>query len=118
LETILNNENFSFQLGTSALHIAAKNNFYDTCAILIRSGISKDAKTKVDRTPLHFAVFEGNYEIAKLLVQNECSIDSLDMVKSNKQSSAVPNQLNVIAKNDTSPLGCRSWIRQHRGLSN
>jgi ankyrin repeat protein len=64
-----------FQLGTSALHIAAKNNFYDTCATLLRSGISKDAKTKVDRTPLHFAVFEGNFEICQLLIQHECSVD-------------------------------------------
>lgn len=69
-----------FQLGTSALHIAAKNNFYETCATLLRAGISKDAKTKVDRTPLHFAVFEGNFQICQLLLQHECTVDPLDMV--------------------------------------
>jgi ankyrin repeat protein len=93
METILNNKNIRFQLGTSALHIAAKNNFYDTCAILIRSGISKDAKTKVDRTPLHFAVFEGNFEVCQLLVQHECSIDSLDMVRTNRAKYHKPNNL-------------------------
>lgn len=69
-----------FQLGTSALHVAAKNNHYETCATLLRSGISKDAKTKVERTPLHFAVFEGNFDIVQLLLSSGCFVDPLDMV--------------------------------------
>lgn len=72
------------------MHVAAKNNFYETCATLLRSGISKDAKTKVDRTPLHFAVFEGNFEICQLLIQHECSIDPLDMVRPQTTTSYNP----------------------------
>ncbi|CAG9800962.1 unnamed protein product [Chironomus riparius] len=85
-------------LGTSALHVAAKNNFYDTCATLLRSGISKDAKTKVDRTPLHFAVFEGNFEICQLLIQHECSIDPLDMLKMTPLHWAIEKSYDNIAE--------------------
>ncbi|XP_070499254.1 uncharacterized protein Atac3 [Chironomus tepperi] len=85
-------------LGTSALHVAAKNNFYETCATLLRSGISKDAKTKVDRTPLHFAVFEGNFEICQLLIQHECSIDPLDMLKMTPLHWAIQKNYDNIAE--------------------
>ncbi|CRK90327.1 CLUMA_CG003986, isoform A [Clunio marinus] len=85
-------------LGTSALHIAAKNNYYDTCATLLRSGISKDAKTKVDRTPLHFAVCEGNFEICQLLLQHECSVDPLDMLKMTPLHWAIEKGFDNIAE--------------------
>lgn len=68
-------------LGTSPLHFAAKHNHVETCATLLRAGISKDAKTKVDRTPLHFAVYEGHYEVVKLLVSANCDIEQIDMLK-------------------------------------
>lgn len=85
-------------MGISALHFAAKNNFYDTCATLLRSGISKDAKTKVDRTPLHFAVFEGNFEICQLLIQYECSIDVQDILKMTPLHWAVDRGFDNIAQ--------------------
>ncbi|KAG5678119.1 hypothetical protein PVAND_007818 [Polypedilum vanderplanki] len=85
-------------LGTSALHASAKNNYYETCATLLRSGISKDSKTKVDRTPLHFAVFEGNFEICQLLIQYECSIDSLDMLKMTPLHWAIEKGFDNIAE--------------------
>ncbi len=68
-------------LGTSPLHFAAKHNHVETCATLLRAGISKDAKTKVDRTPLHFAVYEGHYEVVKLLLSANCDIEQIDMLK-------------------------------------
>lgn len=68
-------------LGTSPLHFAAKYNHVETCATLLRAGISKDAKTKVDRTPLHFAVYEGHYDVVKLLVSANCDIEQIDMLK-------------------------------------
>lgn len=37
------------QLGKSALHMAAENNHFDTCEVLLRAGISKDSRTKVER---------------------------------------------------------------------
>lgn len=67
-------------LGTTPLHVAASNNHYETCDVLLRAGVSKNARTKVDRTPLHFAVFEGHEQIVELLLANKCEIDAQDMV--------------------------------------
>lgn len=60
--------------------MAASNNHYDTCEVLLRAGISKNARTKVDRTPLHFAVYEGHEQIVELLLQHKCDVDAKDMV--------------------------------------
>lgn len=64
------------QLGTSPLHVAATNNHNETCDALINAGISKNARTKVDRTPLHFAAYEGHESIVRLLLQHECEVDA------------------------------------------
>lgn len=107
---------FTLQLGTSALHIAAKNNFYDTCSALLRSGISKDAKTKVDRTPLHFAAFEGNYEICQLLIQYAVDLDPPDLVNTVKTLKPFILRIFrniviiVLVENDTSSLGYRARV--------
>lgn len=68
-------------LGTTPLHFAAKHNHLDTCQVLLRGGLSKDARTKVDRTPLHLAVFEENIEIVELLLLHKCNPNSKDMLK-------------------------------------
>lgn len=73
------------QLGTSPLHLAAMNNHLETCEVLLRAGISKDARTKVDRTPLHLAVYEGHEEIVDLLLKNKCDVNAADMVMNNWQ---------------------------------
>lgn len=56
------------------------NNHLDTCEVLLRAGISKDARTKVDRTPLHLAVYEGHERIVELLLKNKCDVNAKDMV--------------------------------------
>lgn len=68
-------------LGTSPLHLAARYNHVETCKVLLRAGISKDSKTKVDRTPLHFASFQGNVDIVELLLNAKCEVDAKDMLK-------------------------------------
>lgn len=68
-------------LGTSPLHLAARYNHVETCKVLLRAGISKDSKTKVDRTPLHFAAFQGNVDIVELLLNAKCEVDAKDMLK-------------------------------------
>lgn len=70
----------AFQLGTSPLHMAAMNNHLDTCEVLLRAGVSKDARTKVDRTPLHFAVYEGHDSVVELLLKYKCDVNARDMV--------------------------------------
>lgn len=68
-------------LGTSPLHFAAQHGHLSTAEILLRAGISRDARTKVDRTPLHVAAQEGHLELVDLLVRNGADIDSKDMLK-------------------------------------
>jgi GA-binding protein transcription factor, beta len=71
---------YKFQLGTSALHLAVQNGHYETANLLLRGGISRDARTKVDRTPLHFAASEGHTSLVTLLLENGADVDSTDMV--------------------------------------
>ncbi|XP_034944316.1 POTE ankyrin domain family member B [Chelonus insularis] len=68
-------------LGTSALHFAAQKNRLETAEVLLKAGISRDARTKVDRTPLHMAAYEGHHEMALLLLKYGADVDSRDMLK-------------------------------------
>ena len=68
------------QLGTSPLHFACMNGHLATSEVLLRAGISRDARTKVDRTPLHVASQEGHFDIVELLIRNGADVDAKDMV--------------------------------------
>lgn len=57
------------QLGTSPLHLAAQYGHYSTAEVLLRAGVSRDARTKVDRTPLHMAASAGHANIVEVLVK-------------------------------------------------
>ena len=73
--------NYLHQLGTSPLHFAAQYGHVTTAEVLLRAGISRDARTKVDRTPLHVACQEGHSEIVELLVRSGADIEAKDMVR-------------------------------------
>lgn len=68
-------------LGTSPLHFATQYGHIETAEILLRAGISRDARTKVDRTPLHVAAQEGHVDIVELLITHAADIDAKDMLK-------------------------------------
>lgn len=68
------------QLGTSPLHFSAQFGHVGTAEVLLRAGISRDARTKVDRTPLHVAAQEGHVDIVNILLQHAADIDAKDMV--------------------------------------
>lgn len=74
----------TLQLGTSPLHLAAQHGHYSTADVLLRAGVSRDARTKVDRTPLHMAAAEGHAVIVELLVRvgiyctGHCQLDQCD----------------------------------------
>ncbi|XP_054285312.1 cortactin-binding protein 2-like [Macrosteles quadrilineatus] len=68
-------------LGTSPLHFACQYNHYDVVDLLLKAGISKDARNKVDRTPLHVTSQEGHVKILKLLLDYGVDVDATDMLK-------------------------------------
>ncbi|TRY74341.1 hypothetical protein DNTS_032035 [Danionella cerebrum] len=68
-------------LGTSPLHLAAQHGHYSTAEVLLRAGVSRDARTKVDRTPLHMAATEGHDVIVDLLIRSGADINAKDMLK-------------------------------------
>ncbi|XP_054724994.1 GA-binding protein subunit beta-1-like [Uloborus diversus] len=68
-------------LGTSPLHMAAQFGHVETAEVLLRAGISRDARTKVDRTPLHIAAQEGHLDIVMLLISHGAEVDAKDMLK-------------------------------------
>lgn len=69
-----------FQLGTSPLHFAAQFNHLEVVEMLLKAGISRDARNKVERTPLHVAAQEGNTEVVKFLISYGADVDCRDMV--------------------------------------
>lgn len=68
-------------LGTSPLHLAAQHGHYSTAEVLLRAGVSRDARTKVDRTPLHMAAADGHARIVELLVRNGADVNAKDMLQ-------------------------------------
>lgn len=60
--------------------MAAEFNHLETCRVLLRAGISKDSRTKVERTPLHLAVDKGHKDIVELLLKEKCDPNAKDMV--------------------------------------
>ncbi|XP_039536230.1 GA-binding protein subunit beta-1 isoform X1 [Pimephales promelas] len=70
-----------WQLGTSPLHLSAQFGHYSTTEVLLRAGVSRDARTKVDRTPLHMAAAEGHARIVELLLKHGADVNARDMLK-------------------------------------
>ncbi|KAJ7307218.1 hypothetical protein JRQ81_009211 [Phrynocephalus forsythii] len=68
-------------LGTSPLHLAAQYGHYSTAEVLLRAGVSRDARTKVDRTPLHMAAADGHSHVVELLIRNGADVNAKDMLK-------------------------------------
>ncbi|XP_070691502.1 GA-binding protein subunit beta-2-like [Pempheris klunzingeri] len=68
-------------LGSSPLHLAARHGHLSTAEALLRAGVSRDARTKVDKTPLHVAASEGHSVIVDLLVRSGADINAKDMLK-------------------------------------
>ncbi|XP_041970610.1 poly [ADP-ribose] polymerase tankyrase-1 [Aricia agestis] len=68
-------------LGTSPLHLAAANGHAETCDVLLRAGVSRDARTKVERTPLHLAAHAGHARVVELLLQWGASPHTKDLLQ-------------------------------------
>ncbi|XP_059351348.1 GA-binding protein subunit beta-1-like isoform X2 [Daphnia carinata] len=68
-------------LGTTPLHAAAKAGHIETVELLLKAGIFRDAKTKVDRTALQMAAEEGFTAIVQLLLEAGADINAKDMLR-------------------------------------
>jgi len=68
-------------LGTSPLHHAAFFGHYKTAELLLQSGCSRDARTKVEKTALHLAACAGNSDIVELLLKANSEVNCADMLK-------------------------------------
>ncbi|XP_065582892.1 GA-binding protein subunit beta-2-like isoform X2 [Artemia franciscana] len=79
-------------LGTSPLHMAAKNGHTAAVEFFLKTGVCRDARNKVDRTPLHFAAQHGYTDIVTLLVKHGTDLDAQDMLKMTPLHWAVENQ--------------------------
>ncbi|KAH0566739.1 ankyrin-3-like [Cotesia glomerata] len=94
-------------LGTSALHFAAQNNRLETAEVLLKAGISRDARTKVDRTPLHMAAYEGHFTMVQLLINYGADVNSRDMLKMTPLHWAVeqehPDVIALLLENGADP---------------
>lgn len=91
----------------SALHFAAMNNQLDICEILLQGGINMEAKTKVDRTPLHLACYFGHERIVNLLLTLRCAVNARDMVNMSLgiySTSLILNWFIFVAKLRMTPL--------------
>nr|XP_039265409.1 GA-binding protein subunit beta-1-like [Styela clava] len=68
-------------LGTSPLHLAAQNGHQNTALLLMRAGMSCNARSKVDKTPLHLATQSGHIGLVEALIKHGAGINALDMLK-------------------------------------
>lgn len=68
-------------MGTSPLHFAAQYGHVEVLDVLLKAGVSRDTRTKVDLTPLHLAAQGGHLEIVSQLVQHGADIEAKDLLK-------------------------------------
>lgn len=68
-------------LGTTALHLAAQNGHAEIAEILLRGGVNRDARTKLERTALHLAAQVGSLEVVDLLLTHGADVNARDMLK-------------------------------------
>ncbi|KAF6206285.1 hypothetical protein GE061_017515 [Apolygus lucorum] len=67
-------------VGTTPLHYAVMNKHVEVTELLLKAGICKDAKNKVDRTSLHVAAHMGLPYMVKLLLSYGADVNCRDML--------------------------------------
>lgn len=81
IETLANNQNFDInQLdssGKTALHLAARLARTQILQTLIKFGANLDIVDKIGQTTLHNAIYSGDIEVIKIIIQNRPQIINL-----------------------------------------
>ncbi|XP_073671894.1 GA-binding protein subunit beta-1 isoform X2 [Paramisgurnus dabryanus] len=85
-------------LGTSPLHLSVQFGHFSTTEVLLRAGVSRDARTKVDRTPLHMAASEGHASIVELLLKHGADVNAKDMLQMSALHWAVEHSHRDVAE--------------------
>lgn len=67
-------------LGTSPLHFAAQYGHLKTALLLMRAGMSWDARTKVNKTPLHIATQYGHEDLVKAFLAQGADVNAQDLI--------------------------------------
>lgn len=68
-------------LGTTALHLAAQHGHPEIAEILLKAGVNRDARTKLERTALHLAAQGGSVKVVDLLLIHGSDVNARDMLK-------------------------------------
>lgn len=68
-------------LGVSPLHAAAAGGHLSATQGLLAAGMSRDLRTKTERTALHMATAAGHQSIVRALLDAGASVDCRDMVR-------------------------------------
>ncbi len=68
-----------YEIGRTALHLAAQKGFTKTCYELLFRGIPVNAWDNMQNTPLHLAVRGGHLETVELLVKNGADFNLADV---------------------------------------
>ena len=71
-------ENSSYNLGMTPLHVAVINNFYDAVVALVEANVDIDARDEGGYTPLYYATNNGNEKIADYLIEKKASVKISD----------------------------------------
>eukprot|EP01134_Creolimax_fragrantissima_P004718 CFRG4718T1 len=64
--------------GFSALHTAAQLGYLNVVVYLLDHGANVNATNFENCTPLHYAIIEEDYDLAKLLVDHKAAVDIID----------------------------------------
>ena len=64
------------RLGETPLHFAAKENAYETVALLLEKGAAMNAKNNDGETPLHFAAWENAHAVVELLLDKDADVNA------------------------------------------